>query len=177
MLKPDALSRRLDYKQVIENDNKNVTLISPEHISMLYIHSMITVTTEGDKIVELIKSKGEIEINKNDKNTIWEKDGRLIFRNSLIVVKDDEIKRKIFELYHDSTIAGHLGRNKTKKLILKNYWWSKLTDYVNKYVDSCRKCQQTKIFPQKPRGFLSLNTIPEYPFQIISTDFITGLPT
>ncbi|GLB43819.1 putative chromo (CHRromatin Organisation MOdifier) domain containing protein [Lyophyllum shimeji] len=37
MLKPDALSRRPDHKEGVDNDNDDITLITPEHISALHI--------------------------------------------------------------------------------------------------------------------------------------------
>lgn len=51
-----------------------------------------------------------------------------------------------------------------------------MTEYINKYVNGCRKCQTTKIFPQRPQGALAPNAIPTHLFQVISVDFITGLP-
>src|SRR5271170_6518642 len=77
---------------------------------------------------------------------------------------------------HDSTIAGHPGQQKTRELVSRDYFWYKMTEDVNKYVNGCRKCQQTKIFPTKPQGELYPNKIPTKPFQIISVDFITDLP-
>lgn len=64
MLKPDALSRRLDHKKGVENDNKDVTLITADHILALLIGSAIMAATEGDTIVELLKERGPTLINE-----------------------------------------------------------------------------------------------------------------
>lgn len=131
---------------------------------------------EGDQIVKKLKSKGLAPINPKDWNALWEQDKGLTFRDGLIVVHDDSVKQKILEKYHDTITAGHPGRAKTKELITRDYWWPKMMEQIHKYVDGCRKCQQTKIFPQKPQGELNPNAIPTHPFHTITVDFVTDLP-
>ena len=117
MLKPDALLRRPDHKKGVENDNRDITLITAGHISALCICSIITAATKRDAIVKLLKEKGPTPINEKDKFGEWTQEEGLTFQNGLMVVPDDGIKRKIVELYHDSRIGGHPRRYKTKELI------------------------------------------------------------
>ena len=79
-------------------------------------------------------------------------------------------------MFHDTPIAGHPGQQKTRELISQDFFWYKMTEDVNKYVNGYRKCQQTKIFPAKPQGERYPNKIPTKSFQIISVDFLTDLP-
>jgi hypothetical protein len=83
---------------------------------------------------------------------------------------------EILQQIHDTPVGGHPGQAKTRELITRNYWWSGLSQYVNKYVDGCKKCQQNKVFPQKPQGELRPNAIPTKPFENITIDFIVKLP-
>ena len=47
---------------------------------------------------------------------------------------------------------------------------------VKHYVNTCDKCQRTKVFPAKPMGLLQPNAVPQGPWEDISADLITGLP-
>lgn len=160
MLKADALSWRPDHQIGVENDNEGVVLLIPERIAELHINSIVVAETEANSLVDLIRTREPAPINAMDKSVKWEQVDGLTLRDSLIVVRDEDIRRRILEMNHDLCIAGHPGRSKTRELIGRNYWWPKLTEYVNRYVDGCHKCQTTKVFPRKPQGLLSPNAIP-----------------
>lgn len=59
-----------------------------------------------------------------------------------MVVADAGVKRKILEMLHDSPIAGHPGQQKTRELISRDFFWYKMTEDVNKYVNGRIKSQQ-----------------------------------
>ena len=44
------------------------------------------------------------------------------------------------------------------------------------YISRCMKCQQVKVEHQHPAGLLQPFPVPEWKWEIISMDFITGLP-
>ena len=48
---------------------------------------------------------------------LWTKEG------ALIVVGNNELKRGVISLFHDSTTAGHPGITKTLALTRQYYWW------------------------------------------------------
>ena len=51
-----------------------------------------------------------------------------------------------------------------------------MSTFVKNYVEACDTCLRTKTFPAKPAGPLQPNKVPEGPWQVITTDLITGLP-
>ena len=114
--------------------------------------------------------------------SIWQRidghdDKDYIIRNHLIVTPNDEqLRKEIMRLNHDTPIAGHPGRLKTLELVQQNYWWPRMRKDINMYVDGCSLCQKTKIFPQKPIGVLKPLELPTGPWQTIGVDLITGLP-
>jgi hypothetical protein len=175
--KPDALSRRPDHKEGMDDDNTNVVMITAEHIAALSIEGAEMVTTEslGDQVLDELRKLPVPTKAKADRE-VWETKDGLAYRGGLVVVADDKVKRRILELAHDLPVTGHPGQQKTREIISRDFFWYKLTDDVNKYVKGCRKCQQTKVFPAKPQGELHPNEIPHKPFQIISVDFLTDLP-
>ena len=44
------------------------------------------------------------------------------------------------------------------------------------YISRCMKCQQVKVEHQRPTGLLHPLPVPEWKWEVISMDFITGLP-
>jgi hypothetical protein len=177
MGKPDALSRRPDHREGIEDDNADVVLITAKHIASLRIGVGEAITTKslGDQVLDDLRKLPIPTKAKADKET-WETENKLAYRGGLVVVADDKVKRRILELAHDSPVMGHPGQQKTREIISRDFFWYKMTADINKYVKGCRKCQQTKIFPEKPQGELHPNEIPSKPFQIVSVDFLTDLP-
>jgi len=56
------------------------------------------------------------------------------------------------------------------------YWWPNMKREIAEFVSNCGICQQVKIEHQKPAGELQSLSIPEWKWEDISMDFVTGLP-
>ncbi|GJP42750.1 hypothetical protein CLOM_g2285 [Closterium sp. NIES-68] len=87
------------------------------------------------------------------------------------------LRQLLLEEYHDVLYAGHFGSNKTLTCIAKHYNWPHMADDIQKFVTSCSTCQRMKSSKQKKPGLLWPLPIPEQPWQVVTLDFITGLPT
>ncbi|GJP61895.1 hypothetical protein CLOP_g19014 [Closterium sp. NIES-67] len=83
------------------------------------------------------------------------------------------LRQLLLEEYHD---AGHFDSNKTLTGIAMNNYWPHLAEDVQKFVTSCDTCQRMKSSKQKNAGLLQPLPVPEQPWQVVSLDFITGLP-
>jgi len=74
-------------------------------------------------------------------------------------------------------MTGHLGRDTTLEMVQRHYWWPRLCHFVYEYVAGCTTCQQNKInmhptqLPTQP-----IKSMVTKPFQMITQDFISGLP-
>ena len=55
-------------------------------------------------------------------------------------------------------------------------FWSGMKIYVANYLDMCLACQQVKVEHQHPAGFLNPLPIPNWKWDMVSIDFIIGLP-
>ncbi|GJP78217.1 hypothetical protein CLOP_g8547, partial [Closterium sp. NIES-67] len=86
------------------------------------------------------------------------------------------LRQLLLEEYHGVLYAGHFGSNKTLTGIAKHYYWPHLAEVVQKFVTSCDACQRMKSSKQKKAGLLQPLPVPEQPWQVVSLDFITGLP-
>ena len=62
------------------------------------------------------------------------------------------------------------------KDLRQNYWWSGMKRDIAQFVAQCLVCQQVKVKHQRPAGFLQPLSIPEWKWEHITMDFVTGLP-
>jgi hypothetical protein len=101
----------------------------------------------------------------------------LVLRNGLVYVpEENDVKLRILRSCHDAPSAGHPGEAKTLELILRDYYWPRLRQYVNEYTKSCDTCTRNKTLRQKPHGPLHPLPTPPGPWASISMDFIVELP-
>jgi len=50
-------------------------------------------------------------------------EGNLVLKEEKIyVLKDEELRVKVIQLYHDVPVAGHGRRWKMVELVMRNYW-------------------------------------------------------
>ncbi len=67
---------------------------------------------------------------------------RLIWYNGRIYVpRDHTLLGEIIARSHDYIMAGHPGIEKTKELMLREFWWPKMKKDIEAYVHSCETCQ------------------------------------
>jgi hypothetical protein len=104
-------------------------------------------------------------------------DGEYWRRNQCIIVPDfNNLRTECISMHHDAVYSGHLGKDRTIDLIVRNYWWPNIHAEVTTYVKHCDICQRTKTPSQKPAGLLQPLAIPHDQWESISVDFITQLP-
>ncbi|XP_073049513.1 uncharacterized protein [Primulina eburnea] len=56
------------------------------------------------------------------------------------------------------------------------YWWPGMKSDIAKFISECLTCQQVKIEHQRPAGTLQSLPIPQWKWEHITMDFVTGLP-
>jgi hypothetical protein len=59
---------------------------------------------------------------------------------------------------------------------LKRFWWKSIHQDVSDWVKSCDICQTIKPRNTFPDGMLNPHAVPERLFEVVSMDFVTGLP-
>ena len=87
-----------------------------------------------------------------------------------------ELKKEIMEEAHSSAYAMHPRSTKMYRTLRDHYWWRGMKREIAKFVSKCLTCQQIKIEHQKPAGLLQPLSIPEWKWERITMDFVTGLP-
>ncbi|SJL13670.1 uncharacterized protein ARMOST_17118 [Armillaria ostoyae] len=173
--KADLLSRRTDHPQG-QDDNDEITVLSPEHFRTM-IMPMTSETHERIKSATRSHQKWDqgIANSLNHEKGIKERDGLLYYDQRIYVPRDSATRGEIISRCHNHITAGHPGIEKTKELVLHDYWWPKLKKDVETYVRGCETCARTKASTQARRAPLHPNEIPSEPWTHISVDMITGL--
>ena len=105
-----------------------------------------------------------------DKGLWYNVDGRVVITDS------GDIRLKLISDFHDSPYVGHVGINKTTRLISRYYWWLNMVKDIATYVRECHSCQTIKARQEKPSGLLNPLELPMAPWECINLDFITQLP-
>ena len=62
------------------------------------------------------------------------------------------------------------------RTIRETYWWRGMKRQIAEFVASCITCQQVKADHQKPGGLLQPLPIPEWKWEHVTMDFVSGLP-
>ena len=189
MIKADLLSRRPDLLEGVENDNKAIQLLPTFQESRKMAGTILE--TQGDIFVEEIKN-GVLDygwkavqmlkesmkgMKKASNGAMWLKEEGIITRDgSIVVPKDQELKRNIISVNHNSITTGHPRQFKTAELVKRDYYWEGMTHDIKTYVDTCPTCPKIKPSQQQPIGELIPTEVPERPWKIIMMDFIGPLP-
>jgi hypothetical protein len=200
--KPDALSRRSEYRplggdsgenQPIHTVLKAGQLESPERfLSLLAIGGFraalagLSVEQFKPEFLDRVRSfiPGDevyntqlrlTEEGKGQKGTTVE-EGLLYYKNRLWIPDSNELRQEIATSEHDSKVAGHFGQGKTLELMTRHFFWPNLEKWVEDYVRSCDECQRNKSPRHARFGLLQPLELSYRPWSSISMDFIIELP-
>ena len=58
----------------------------------------------------------------------------------------------------------------------QTFWWTRMKREIAKFVNECDVCRRVKAKHQRPAGLLHPLPIPEWKFDRIEMDFVTGFP-
>ena len=102
--------------------------------------------------------------------------GGLLYKNRLCVPNVMELKKKILYESHNTVFTMHPGSNKMYQDMKQYYWWQGMKKDISEYVAKCLTCQQIKAKHQVPSGLLNPLPIPQWKWDNITLDFVSGFP-
>ena len=114
-----------------------------------------------------------IAMRKNEK-PFTVKDGYLLYGNWLCVTH--ALRDKVMYESHAPPYAGHRGIQATLKGAELYFYSPTMKKHITAYVSSCIVCQKVKYDRGKQPGLLQPLPILDGPWEIISMDFVFGLP-
>lgn len=103
-------------------------------------------------------------------------DGVIKFNNRIWLGNHAEAKQAILLALHSSGVGGHSGIAATYHKIRSLFAWPHMKQDIKNYIEQCSICQQAKSEHVGTPGLLQPLPIPDKPWEIISLDFVEGLP-
>ena len=106
----------------------------------------------------------------------FDSDGLLRFKNQIYVLSNDELRMLILSEAHRVVYVAHLGVTKMREDLKPLFLWKGMKADIVNFVARCLECQLVKDEHRHPAGLLQPHAIPESKWEVISIDFIVGLP-
>jgi hypothetical protein len=97
-------------------------------------------------------------------------------KNKIYVHSFGELGNLVLKEMHDVPYVGHLGYQKTIIALRIQFFFLGMKKDVVDYIIQCMECQKVKAEHRHPMGLLQALPIPEKKWEVITMDFITGLP-
>jgi hypothetical protein len=117
--------------------------------------------TEGDPKVNYFRV--------DDEGTLW-------FKDHLVVPKNHELRKKIFDEAHTSKYSIHPGSTKMYHDLKAQFRWTQMKRKTACHVAECNTCRRVKADYMRPAGLLQPLNILVWKWEEINMDFIIGLP-
>nr|ABA96740.1 retrotransposon protein, putative, Ty3-gypsy subclass [Oryza sativa Japonica Group] len=130
------------------------TEVYTDHKSLKYIFTQPDLNMRQRRWLELIKD----------------------YDMGICVPDNKDLKDAILKEAHDTLYSIHPGSTKMYQDLKERFWWASMKREIAEYVAVCDVCQRVKAEHQKPAGLLQPLKIPEWKWEEIGMDFITGLP-
>ena len=133
MGRADSLSRRVDWAEGIEKDNKNQVMLKEEWLEVRAMEQLVKGLEEEivkkikearDKNEKVIKAVEEMKKAgvKMLRNEEWQIKEELVLKEGRVYIpKDEKLRMEIIRLHHDMPIAGHGRQWKTVEMVTRNY--------------------------------------------------------
>ncbi|GJT17382.1 putative nucleotidyltransferase, ribonuclease H [Tanacetum coccineum] len=149
----DALSRRSGLLVTMQVDVPGLDVIR----DMVTVDPYFSVVLQG--------------VQAGEKPDFFLHDG-FLFKGNQLCIPDSSLRLQIIKELHGE---GHVGRDRTLKLVQASYFWPTMRKEVDHYVKRCRVCQVSKGTATNAGLYMPLH-VPLQPWVDISMDFVLGLP-
>jgi hypothetical protein len=103
-------------------------------------------------------------------------DDIIYYKDMIYLVPNSTLKDNILREVHDAQLVGNHGYLKTYRKVRQRFSWKVLKGDIIHHVRECMTFQQNKSKFTHPAGVLQPLSILEQKWDIISMEFITGLP-
>lgn len=180
----DALSRRRTDVDVAKDAEMLISVIGSLHLNALSVNveplglgaadqadllTRIRIAQEQDETLkEMVKNdKAEYQTSNN---------GTIVVNGRVSVPNVKDLREEILKEAHQSKFSIHPGTNKMYQDLKRYYHWVGMKRDVAGWVAKCPTCQLVKAEHQVPSGLLQSLPIPEWKWDHVTMDFVTGLP-
>lgn len=121
-------------------------------------------------LIDVLKQDLLLKTNTRGKMIVYCEKGRMV------VGDDKKLRQELLKFFHASAMGGHSGVHATSQKISRVIYWKGLSADIRTFIRECHVCQQSKYDTAAYPGLLQPLEIPNYFWEVISMDFIEGLP-
>ncbi|KAL0539868.1 hypothetical protein IC582_024089 [Cucumis melo] len=185
----DALSRKVSHSAALitrqaplHRDLERAEIAVPVGAVTMQLAQLTVQPTLRQSIIDaqgndpyLVEKRGLAEAGQAVEFSL-SSDGGLLFERRLCVPSDSAVKTELLSEAHNSPFSMLPGSTKMYQDLKRVYMWRNMKREVAEFVSRCLVCQQVKAPREKPAGLLQPLSIPEWKWENVSMDFITGLP-
>ncbi|KAE8707211.1 hypothetical protein F3Y22_tig00110386pilonHSYRG00027 [Hibiscus syriacus] len=172
----DALSRKtvLELRSLMAKMNlyDDGTLLAELQVKPTLVDDIKAKQPLDSSLLSIFE---QVEQGTNSDYTI-DQDEVLCFKGRYCVPDVAELRQTILTEAHSSPYAMHPGGDKMYRNLRERYYWIGIKKDISDFVARCLTCQQVKAEHQHPSGLLQPIKIPEWKWERITMDFVTGLP-
>jgi hypothetical protein len=177
-----GLQYKILYKKGIENGAADALSHRPHESSELYHISSsspqwLSEIMDGyqqDHHAQQLLS--ELVVTASPAGHYKLQNGVIKYKGRFWLGANSNLQRKVISAFHDSPMGGHSGFLVTYRRIHQLFAWPYMKQQVKDYVAACSICQQSKPDRSKYPGSLQPLPVLEQAWQVVSMDFIEGLP-
>src|SRR3954462_5304885 len=103
-------------------------------------------------------------------------EGVVYFENRIVVPKNKNLRQLILKEAHESPLSIHPGGTKMYQDLRQRFWWTRMKREIAQFIAECDVGRRVKAEHQRPAGTLRPLPIPEWKWDKVSMEFITGFP-
>jgi hypothetical protein len=102
--------------------------------------------------------------------------GLIRYKGRIWIGRNSKLQLDLLHAMHSSPIGGHSGFHATYHRIKHLFAWPGMKNQIRTFVANCSVCQQAKSERVPYPGLLEPLAVPNGSWQVVTMDFITGLP-
>jgi hypothetical protein len=138
-----------------------------------WMQEILQVCAKHSSSTELLT---RLAVHSNPESPYTLRDGLIRYKNHLWLPADLAFTSKLIEAFHASPVAGHSGVPVTLRRLKNLFYWQGMKQQVHKFLQECIICQRAKPDRARDPGLLEPLPVPDQFWQMISMDFVEGLP-
>jgi hypothetical protein len=177
-----GLQYRISYKKGVENRVADALSRRP-HPEMesfaissarpAWILAIVDAYQQDATALALLQ---RLAVHQDSANSFTLRDGIIRKKNRIWLPSECQLQQQIIQEFHASPMSGHSGIPVTLRRLKQVFAWKGMAQSVHDFVSKCFTCQQAKPDCAKYPGLLQPLPVPAAAWQVISLDFIEGLP-
>src|SRR3954463_13240338 len=160
----------------------NLEIVPQGYVNNLVLESKFDTLIKSRQPLDpdIVKIKQDLAKGKASPFSIDSNDGGTVyFKGRLVVPLSSDVANYSLDLLeeaHNSPLSIHPGSTKMYKDLRQRYWWPYMKQDIARYVSECDVCSRVMAGHLKPAGCLQPLPLPDWKWDKVEMDFVTGFP-